>query len=182
MTMHVRARLLALAVVMVLVVGVVACGDSSDDGGGDSGSSAAQSADGGGDASSADLATTQAGSDEDQIAATMHYMRRVYNAGNVKAFCDKLTASGKRQVAAFGGRIRSGKTCEDVLTTVSKNATGDGQHPVKVFSVKVDGDQGVVRFKGGVVGSAVVPMRVRKENGEWKLTEVHPARNAGVSP
>jgi len=162
---RVPGRLAAVAVLLVLALGVVACGGSGDDG--KDGAAQAKSDDGSSEGKALSLEKTRNGNDKDQVAATLHYTSAMLDQGNGAAFCAKLTRSARAKLVDLASQ-QVQTTCPRFARALSKSP-GHGQLPVKVYSVKVDGDRAVARTKGGIVGRSVFKVKLEKENGEWRL-------------
>lgn len=168
-----KTRLLALTASLLLALGVAACGDS-DDGDGDGGDAAAQQAD-----TTASGGGTSA-ADEKEVADTMRFIRKSYNASDGKAFCGQLSEEGVEEVqdvireGTYAKYIKS-KDCAGYVSSYSRQVVkkdGLKQRPVQVLSVSVDGDKARMIMKGGLAGyRSVVPFRFVRVDGEWKLVD-----------
>lgn len=152
------------AVVLCLVAPtVIACGNS-DDGSGSASTSAAKPG----------LEATRSGSDEAQIRATLVYAGDAMTSGDGRAFCGKLSRAGRRQyMASMTAWGRSG-TCGDIVkqTAALGRAAGRDLPAVTVAAVTVTGDQAVTKSKGGLAGRSGDTLRLVREDGEWKLSDL----------
>jgi hypothetical protein len=157
-------------VLLGFALALASCGDSDD---GDQGADAARE-----DAAQADSATTD-GSAEEQIEATLKDVRRAFNAGDGRGFCDHLSAAGERQVRQFGAAYDTGKECPAVVVQFSKGVER-GQLPVEVESVEVTGDKAVAKTSGGLAGRGVGEVRFVQEEGEWRIANPLTAQNRGA--
>lgn len=155
-------RLLALAVVLVLALGVTACGGSDDDGGGDAAAKPGEVAKGGGQAG--------ATSDEAQIKAMFKRLEGALSDGDADRFCGGLTKSGRKESLQF--TLPFSKTCKDSvrkMTKVNRNANLK-QVPAKILGVKVNGDRAKITISDG--GRPPVALAAARQGGEWKLASI----------
>lgn len=162
-------RLWTLPVLLALVFGAAACGDSEDEGSAAEQSPAPAEGQGGG------------GSDEDRIEAALREARRSFNAGDGPGFCSTLAAAGERQVKEFGSSYRTKGGCAQVVDRFSGNVER-GQLPIEVVAIDVSGSKATARVRGGLAGSGVGSVRFVEEQGEWRIANPLTAQNRKQRP
>lgn len=141
-----RLRALTLLAVMVLALGVAACGDD-DDG---NTSNAAQKSE----------STTVDNSPEGQIRSTYAGFIETFYGKDAKDVCERLTASARKRVG------RGYKGCEQRFETFFKTANF-GKNKPYVVKLRLDGPRALAFVKTKT--SKQYPVPFQKENGEWKL-------------
>src|SRR6476661_1921670 len=96
------ASLLASLAALAIAGGLTACGDSNDDGGGGGSANAAQS----------DSASTAETGEQKEVGDAMRDLRTAFNDKDGDAFCDLLSAQGKKQMSGYAATLPILKTRE----------------------------------------------------------------------
>jgi hypothetical protein len=159
-----------IAALAALAFTPAGCGSDDDDDAGQAGAAQTQPAKpasgNGGDATRDDAVPR---SDAGQIRQLLADAQLDYLEGNAEAYCARLTAAGRAQVANFGRAYQQGDTCQEVIRKTSATAgeTGLKQKPTKLLSVKVNGDIAVAQVSDG--GRPPQPLRFVKHADGWKI-------------
>jgi len=151
-----------LLLIVALAVGASGCGDSDDSGG----------------SNDASAASDQPAGDKAQVANVMEDLRDIYIQSDGEGFCSRLTPDGVKEVEVLVGRDPNvhltAKDCQGIVTEFSKRVVSGGQkqRPVDVRKVTVNGAKAKAVITGGLAGvRRIVPYRLEKINGEWKLDD-----------
>lgn len=157
----IRRPQLAAAAAVALALGLSACGSGDDD----SGNAPAQD-----EPAAATTADESSGTPKEQVTAFVEGFRRDLIAGDGESFCNRLTAAGRQDAIEFSRQIGRGSTCEGMVRETAKvtRESGTPQPPIKIVSVKIDGDQAtvVVRAPG-----RTDTMKLVNRNGQWKVPD-----------
>jgi hypothetical protein len=154
--------LAGLLLIAALAVGTSGCGGSDDSGG----------------SNDASAASSQPTGDKAQVADVMKDLRDIYIRSDGDGFCSRLTPDGIKEVEVLVGRDPNAhltaRDCAGIVTEFSKRVVGGGQkqRPVNVRKVKVNGTKAKAVITGGLAGvRRIVPYRLEKIGGEWKLDD-----------
>jgi len=150
---------------VALALGVAGCGDSGDgDGGGPQAAGEAQGGNG----------------EQEQAAALMREVTRLYNEADGAGLCSSFTAAGREEVVRAGADYGiKGRDCVAVMDEIARSVVRAEVPPrvVEVRQVTVDGDRARVVVKGGIAGiRSVVPYRLVRAGGEWRIDDPISAR------
>jgi hypothetical protein len=160
-------RFVVLAVVTVSMLACWGCASENEDGGAETPTAV--------DVSSKrpprhDADDAPAG-DKEQIRALLRDIQADYDAGDGRAYCDKLIVAERREVAAFGRNFNRGQTCESTIRTSSKigNERDLEQRRTTFVAARIKGRRAIARVSNG--GRAPELMVFLKRGGEWKIVE-----------
>jgi hypothetical protein len=142
-----------LAVAVLLLLGLGACGEADDDGSG----------------STAKTASAPK-SEEGEIRIALESLRETFDKGQGVRFCNLLTEAGRERVAtrAFPGQ---GFSCRQAIEKFAEfdRLANLKNEPAKTVSVAIDGDVAVATVKDGP--RKPYKMKVVREEGEWLIPD-----------
>lgn len=153
-------RVLALIALLVLALGVVACGDSDDSDSSGNGAAAAQGDSNGGD-DDAPAADTPKGQVQ---AAYDEYIETFYEKDSA-AVCDMLSQKGQGlwQKWAKG----QGRTCESAVDKFFNSDVKLSSNRPYLVRVRLSGSRALAMAK--TKRSDVYPVPMVKDGGQWKI-------------
>jgi hypothetical protein len=119
-----------------------------------------------------DDSSGSARSEEDEIKQVFDAWQASFIAGDGKAVCSRLTASGKREILAAKASLQGGGTaasCEEVVRAIVRRSDEAGldQQPSRAVSVRIEGDTATAMVSDA--GRKPQPVKFIKQDGEWKL-------------
>jgi len=111
------------------------------------------------------------GDDRAQIEQVLDGVQADFVSGDSDAYCAKLTARARAQVAEYGRLSERGRTCEETIRKGSQLTRDAGivQRLTKLLSVRVHGDRAVAKVSNG--GRPPEPMRFVRRGGDWKIPD-----------
>lgn len=148
---------MALLALLVLALGVVACGDDDGDSGGGGGNAAAQ-----GQSQDSEDPVPVDNSPEGQIRAAHIEFIDVFYKKEPGPICDLLSRKGQREWIT-----KTAKTCEAGVKEFFGGIAGLAPNKPKIIDVRIDGKQALAKTR--VKGSSVYPVPFIKEDGVWKI-------------
>lgn len=169
-------RMVGVVVLLTLVLGAGACGDSDDSDNGADGASAAQGQSAGGDDAAAGSAGSDGGDADDGAtagdatpesearSAYEEYIDAFY-AKDAQGACDRLSEKSQRQWGA-GDSGGCEKALETFLDPIQDLADSPRPHVVKL---RVDGERAVITAVTGKNDDSKATVPLVKEGGEWKV-------------
>jgi hypothetical protein len=112
------------------------------------------------------------GTEEERIKEVFAQWQEDFTTGKGPETCARLTDSGRKELLAYrdvAGYIDRDATCAEVVSSIIEGTEDAGveQKPAKVLSAKVSGNTAIAQVSDA--GRPAVPVRLIKQNGEWKL-------------
>jgi hypothetical protein len=172
--MRYGSRSLALALLLLLAIGLTACGggDEASSTNGTTASQASSAEQKGGEASIEEFGSEAEGSDRDQIlAAFTGYMSSIAEKDD-EAACARLSEAVQGSLEQLAAEKISGG-CAAILSkflAATAPQVFRAQVNGKITKVRVEGDRAFVVFEAP--GAKLYQMTMVKEGGEWKAATV----------